>query len=247
MTDRRFQSLSPLNMDYRVTNATAGDVTATTSRRKLAILGGSNLSRSSAPLDDPEWEVWSLNNLWPKDAKGRTRADRWFELHPMDVQSPDDMGIINSCPMPLYVLELYPEIANPNAVRFPWERLEAMEIPRFFPCTFCYQIALALADGWTEIGLFGVDLQMGSGRERALERAGVAFWLGAAMGSGVTVNLPETVKGHGLISLPYRYGYDYHEEKAWVDRWVETIGGLPVEVPYNAGIVPAGDVDVKRR
>lgn len=225
MTDRRFLSLSPLNMPYRVVDAADGVIACPEKRSKVAILGGGSVSRQNAPMDDPTWEVWSLNNLWPRDSQNRMRADRWFELHPMDVQNADDMGIINSCPVPLYTLELYPEVTNPLAVRFPIERVRATlggSWAEFFPCTFCYQIALALTEGFDEIGLFGVDLFVGSAREMALERAGVAFWLGLAVGSGVNVRI--AVAGqHGVIELPYRYGYQYHEEKAWVDAWVASI------------------------
>ncbi len=224
MIDRRFRSLSPLNMGYQVADAQHGRIVSPTHKRrsKVAILGGGAITRHVAPMEDPTWEVWSLNNLWPKDRDDRMRADRWFELHPMDVQNADDMGIINSCPVPLYVLELYPEVTNPMAVVFPLE--DVRRGFEFFPCTFCYQIALAIAEGFETIGLYGVDLFDGSAREMALERAGVAFWIGLALGHGVHVEIP-VAKNHGLITLPYRYGYAYHEEKKWVEDWLDTIPG----------------------
>lgn len=190
-------------------------------RTKVAIVGG-NATRQSAPLADPTWEVWGLNNLHLLDRHGHLRADRWFELHQVCAQVASDWAFMHALPpqIPLYVPEPFPADV-PQAVPFPLDAILA-RFPGsdFFACTFAYQVALALWEGFTEIGLFGVDLEKGTGRERSVERASVAYWLGLARGMGVAVTLPD---GCDVIHHPVRYGFQYREEIAWVKAWLAPI------------------------
>lgn len=172
--------------------------------KRVALIGAMP-SRTLAPLDDPAWEIWSCNRVMPLDNRGRLRADRWFELHPWEVQNPADIAWLHENPVPCYTLEPWPWIAN--TIRFPRERL--MGLRNYYTCTFAFQIAFALLGGVQEIGLWGVDLPLGSPREATVERACVEYWLGLAEGRGVTITLPEECT---MLSRPYLYGYDYHEE-----------------------------------
>ncbi len=81
-------------------------------------------------------------------------------------------------------------------------------------------IALAVEEGFGEIGLFGVDLNLGTARERTLERLCVLWWLGYAQGKGVKVTVPF---GSSLLDHPLRYGYDYHTENEWCKVYLEQI------------------------
>ena len=55
----------------------------------------------------------------------------------------------------------------------------------YFSNTVDYAIALALIEGYGEIRLYGVNMEVGS--EYYFEKAGVEFWVGMAMGRGVKV------------------------------------------------------------
>jgi hypothetical protein len=132
----------------------------------------------------------------------------------MGVQSDEDMKWIRACPAPLYTLELEKDLTL--SLRFPIERVANGR--ELFSCTFCYQIALAIHEEFEEIGLYGVDLNTGTQRERTLERLCVLWWLGYAEGKGITVTLPEQ---SDLLNHPLRYGYDYHGEVEWCNAYLK--------------------------
>lgn len=64
------------------------------SKEKVALVGFSLKTRHMAPFDDPEYEIWGLNeeyNWFPKNVNGvftmeswLKRYDRWFQMHPRD-------------------------------------------------------------------------------------------------------------------------------------------------------------------
>lgn len=199
--------LSPLNRPPAILDAANG-VLAPSTRKKVCIYGAGK-GKMEAPLDDDAWEVWALNLCPPLDLAGWVRCDRWFDIHQRKAQSADDLLWIAACPVPIYVpVDLLD--AGPNCVRFPLERLQWGP----FACTFAYQIALALAEGFTEIGLHGVELPYGTERERTFEWASVNWWIGFAQARGVRFHLPsETLLGHH----PCLYGLEYDMEKRAVE------------------------------
>lgn len=174
---------------------------------KVAILGAGPSYRL-APLGDPAWEVWGCNSLWRMGRRDDVfLASRWFELHPRAVNTDEEVEAVLRCPVPIYVLDPAEWPAAPHIRRFPLEAV--LEIGDYYTCTFAYQIALAIYEDASSIGLYGVSLEHGSVRERVVERACVEWWLGYAEGRGVEVVLPAD---SGLARAPYRYGYDYDAE-----------------------------------
>lgn len=183
-------------------------------RRKVAIYGA-GLGREGIArcLADPSWEVWALNTIPPlvHTATGsQIRADRWFDIHQAKAQSADDMRWIAGMQVPIYVPQDLLS-GGPMCVEYPLERVECESGMSYWACTFAYQIALAMDEGFREIALFGVELSRGTMRERTVEWACVSFWIGLAMGSGITVTLP-SAKAHRLCRHPFRYGFEYDEE-----------------------------------
>lgn len=212
-------------------------------RRKVAIVCNHPLTKYDAPLDDPTWEVWSLNSVLPIDSAGAIRADRWFELHPLEAQTKAEMQFLEELRVPVYMFDVYPTI--PCSVRYPMERIEQHFGVQpggpgdFFSCTMAYQIALAIMEGFLAIGLYGVELDRGSDRERTVERAAVCYWLGVARGMGIQVVIPEAST---LLQHPVRYGYDYDGEIAWTNRHLfELVEYWQEEVQDgNRSLVPKG-------
>lgn len=243
---------SPLNMPMAIIDAAAGLVEpakGTPRRTKVAIVAAGS-GRDEAPYLDAEWEVWALNAVPPTDAFGRLRADRWFEMHEEKAQSEADLRWIRACPMPIYLPPKWADqvldrrrrselVAGdiPRAVRYPLEAIEET-YGSYFVCTFAYQIALALLEGFTDIGLYGVELALGTARERTLELACVSWWLGRAEGSNVTIHLPQKSM---LGRHKYRYGIEYDEEKRYVEQYVDLIRksdrhyGVDEAKPYDSG------------
>lgn len=208
-------------MTETILDAEAGLVQC--AHRKAAIIGAGSY-RTHAPWDDESWCFWALNEI------PQPRTDRHFELHPMAVQSRIDLLALRDCAVPCYVLdvgELTPERTSgfaagegpyfiPYPVHYPLERvLEKTGGRRYFTCTFAYQVALAIAEGFEEIGLWGVDLDLGTMRERLVEKPCLEYWLGQAEGRGMRITL---ALGGTLLQRPWLYGYDYDDEKAGVER-----------------------------
>lgn len=188
---------------------------------KVAIVAA-DPSHELAPFEDCEWEVWGCNSLWRicQDTAGHFRADRWFEMHPMSVQTDDELRAIARCPIPIYHLGDATYEQAPMGVPYPLEAVLNRFRYRYFTCTFAYQIALALLEGFTTIGLFGVELDRGSSRERMVEKACVEFWMGLALGMGVNIITPQD--SH-LTVQEHLYGYQYHQEVDEVNAIVDGV------------------------
>ena len=185
-------------------------------RRKLALVGASQLEDEPPPLDDPTWDVWGCNSLWKKhlDRHGRFRADAWWEMHPVNVQTRQELMDMGDCPVPLYILGGEYNLLTPykHWITYPLDQMREIYGPRdYFTCTFAYQIALALTMGYREIGLWGVELWQGSTRETRVELPCLTYWLGVAKGRGVTITLPRYSK---LLWHEHLYGYDYEADVA---------------------------------
>jgi len=204
-------------------------------RDKVAILGTGN--NRGAPWQDPEWEIWGLNNMrcgyafaaeQYSSSMGASyfRADRWFELHPRSVCD-DDRAVTDQLQAMTYVVDEteWPERNLFTVYSFP--RAMALAQGRnYFASTFSWQVAFALALGYQEIGLWGV--QLWAGREGVVERASLNYWLGVAEGRGVKVTLaPDCL----LLWHPAEYGLDYWKELEHVGRWVHWVKPTLREVP----------------
>lgn len=208
----------------RILDAKNGHVICEPKREKVAIVGSAWTTRYQAPLDDSTWEIWTMNSM-RHYARDGLRADRCWEMHPLSIQDEHDWSFLRDPPAPVYMFDVYPEV--PMSVRFPMERIEDVfgvsggKPGDFFACSMCYQIALAILEGFTTVGLFGIELDRGSARERTLERASVAWWCGYAQGRGIEIVIPFWSM---LLAHPLRYGYDYPGEMNWGKRWVAELG-----------------------
>jgi hypothetical protein len=205
LVDRRL-TWSPLNRPPEILNAREGRLQWNGARK--VVIYGAGLGRSEAPLDDPSWIVWALNVIPPLDRLGRVRSDCWWDIHQRRAQSADDLRWIASCPVPILVPDDLLD-ASPNAVRYPIERVKRDVADGPFACTFAYQIAYALLEGFTDIGLYGVELAYGTMRERTVEYASVSWWMGYAEAKGVTFHLPARSR---LGTHRFLYGLEYDDE-----------------------------------
>lgn len=210
---------SPLNSPTKIV-----DGRAVTTPRKKVLIYGAGFFREDAEklLKDDSWEVWAINLIPPLTTsllppRILVRADRWFDIHQRKAQTKDDIRWIGMCPYPIY---LPPDLvdASPNGVLYPLEEIEAKFRISYWACTFAYQIALAIHEGFEEIGLYGVELAYGTQRERSLEFANVAFWLGMAFARGVVIHTPDR-QGSRLMQHPGRYGFEYTEELEAVKKY----------------------------
>lgn len=178
-------------------------------RKKVAIVGFAESHRHEAPFDDPDCEIWILNQLY----RHVPRADRHFEIHQNwndhVVEGTDHIAMMNAMQVPVYMKDRVPHI--PNSVRYPLERVaNQIGLPMirsgtgpYLTSTVGYMIALAIAEGFRWIGLFGIDLIVGP--EYRYQRANAEFLLGIAHGRGIDVYLPQKC---ALLNATHVYGQE---------------------------------------
>jgi hypothetical protein len=173
--------------------------------RKIALIGSAS-SIASAPWYDPTWEIWAHATTHPFCK----RVDRFFDLHPWKWISekpvPGYLTWMQGCQTPIYMQRKFKDV--PLSVRYPRERVMA-EHPRYFTSHAAWMIALALSEGVTHLGFFGIHYALDE--EHKKQRSGCEFWIGVAHGRGVQIVNPE---GSPLLREPsWLYGYESHEGK----------------------------------
>jgi hypothetical protein len=181
-------------------------------QKKVAIVGFAE-SWKLAPWDDPSIECWCLNEFW----KYAPRWNRWFELHDGDTlgvskrdalpegeqkRHLDWLSRNHGEGKPIYMQPQYCDGRYPNAVPYPLDRMVSM-FGRYFTSSIGYMTALAIADGYDWIGLYGIDLA--SDIEYQQQRANAEYFVGYAKGMGKTVVLAET---SAICKAGHLYGFD---------------------------------------
>ena len=180
-------------------------------RDKVAIVGFTDHREMAMQLDD-SFEVWGLNELYrymeiPK-------FHRWFEIHGREYLSVDAEGKkhiedLKSVlgPIPIYMQKHHGDI--PGSVRFPIQELiehfggqGAIGANYFTNCP-AEMIAFAIALGFEEIHVYGVDMAQDS--EYGTQRPCCEYWLGRAMGAGIKVFVPDL---SDLLKCVGTYGYE---------------------------------------
>jgi hypothetical protein len=186
-------------------------------RKKVAMVGFASSSRLKAPYADQSWEIWGENQLY----RFVPRATRWFEMHPHEgpgsyitdmVKGTDYPAWLKACPIPLYMLSAKPEF--PQSIEYPRQQLiDAFQLESirpdlkekgYFHSSVDYMIALAIYEGFEEIGVWGIDMTHDS--EYAYQKPSGSFWLGFAKGRGIKVTIPK--ESALLKNEGYAYGYD---------------------------------------
>ena len=184
-----------------IVDAAKGIVTAEPRRTKVAIIGFATSSRDLAPFDDESYEIWTLNQLY----RHVPRSTRHFDIHcnweEDNVEGTDHAGWIRDAPIPTYMMDAHSEF--PNAVRYPIERVIEDAGIDYFTSTVAFEVALAMAEGFKEIALFGIDLIVGT--EYSVQKANLEFWLGMAHARDINVRIPTA---SALLKQAYRYGYE---------------------------------------
>lgn len=171
-------------------------------RKKVALVGKAPASLGHVPYDDESWEIWGLSDNY----RNMKRWDRWFELHDVEWHRenhpPHWEFLATDHGKPLYLLG--PSESIPHARIFPRDKVLA-EFGRYFTNTVSYMIALAILEGYEEIGIYGVD--MAQHEEYAHQRPSCEWMIGHAQGRGITVTIPDE---SDLLKTRKLYGYETH-------------------------------------
>lgn len=211
-------------------------------RAKIAILG-TTPSRFMAPIDDPEWQIWTIGP-GGKDAHKDIRPpygwDMLFEIHrtwPEDFA--EYLNDLSNVKLPQRVVTLVPmkeaikdwaagHGKDPEwldkTITGDWQANVVMNREElfgkflrkmWFSSSISYCLAMAMAMNPEQIALFGIDLE--SGEEYISQFMGAAHLIDVARDRGIPISMP---KGCGLLRdlEPYPDRYEtifatYTEQK----------------------------------
>ena len=174
-------------------------------KKTVAIVGMAATSCSLAPFDDPDCEIWGLNEShafqWMK------RGTRWFQIHATeswkryiakrDVRGHFDWLKSNPWDIPIY-MQYWHELV-PKSVDYPlhevvreffkdFRRGDAKV--KYFTSTFAYMMGIALLEKFERIEIYGFE--MADDIEYVKQKACGEFWIGMALGRGVEVYTPSS-------------------------------------------------------
>jgi hypothetical protein len=208
--------------------------------RNVAIVGSHADSIKFAPYGDPTWEIWVHSSTALLIPQGR--ADRLFDIHPPHCFRvarkngfADYYQYLKDSKVPVYMSETYPEI--PQAVRYPVETITDLWPEEPIKSQTAFMIALALYEGVTTLGLWGVHYEHRSDLEES--RANCEMWIGIAKGMGVRVKIakqsPLCRKNPGEL-----YGYETH---ATLEQYEARVKAFREACRDMDGIAPTGPVE----
>ncbi len=156
---------------------------------KIAIICGSPNSEFLAPFDDESWDVWVLGNRIQR-FQGK-RVTRIFEIHD-DLSEHGDIKkyteYLLSFNLPMVVGEGFPSKSSLTTV-FPFDKAKELFGSTYLTSSPAYMMALAILEGATHIGLYGVDMAVDD-HEYFWQRPCMEAWVGFAKGRGIDVTIP---------------------------------------------------------
>lgn len=215
-------------------------------KTKVAIVGFAQTHRDQAPFQDPSFEIWGLNNAYvfmpPRPHAGGRIAERWFEIHSEDLYAWDlrrpgqHVEWLAKFPGPVYLLEARADM--PRSVRYPIEDIVA-RYGAYITSSPAYMLLLAMAEGFKEIHIYGIDLATDS--EYAEQRPNLEFLIGVAVAKGHEIYLPpncQLLKGPLYGRGTYNPGGERHSREQYVGRLAalqKRLGEVQLEEKRVAG------------
>lgn len=160
--------------------------------KKIAIIGKCSNSRSDAPLDLSDWQVWGL--AWDP----LPRCDAYFEMHEnwRNFLGGGDAAEAHwrwlaGMTVPLYMLKKEHDL--PMSVAYPMQEVtdkigKTCFGTAYLESSIAYMMALAILEGADRIGIWGCDLSTGG--EYAYQRPNMEYLIGFARGRGIGVYVP---------------------------------------------------------
>jgi len=163
-------------------------------KKTVAMVGFSPSSRSEAPYDNPDIQIWTLNKAHMQD--WMKRFDVIFQLHTVEYLekciglSDGDRKhwdwLKEKHDYPIYMQEKFKQF--PSSMKYPLEQMKK-QYGDFFTGTPAYMMALAIHQGFERIELYGFD--MASNTEYEKQRDSMEYFIGMAEGMGIEVYIPE--------------------------------------------------------
>lgn len=180
-------------------------------KKKVAIVGFAPSSRDLAPFNDPDWEIWGLNDVY----QFIPRWDVWFQLHEMkwfypevdeSVRDKNHYGWLKEQTKPVYMVDQFPEI--PACIKYPKDEMVA-KYGDYFCSSVSWMLALAIEMGYETIGVWGIDMAVSTTEdEYSRQRPSCEYFLGIAQGKGIEVIIPRQSE---LLKTKTLYGFEWEK------------------------------------
>jgi hypothetical protein len=173
-----------------------------------------------APFGDPRFEFWGINELYRFIDLEQYGFTRWFEIHERSVidVDKDHIATLGQFPIPVYMQQHYDDILP--SVEYPKAEVEENCGTTYFTSSIAWMLGLALAEGFEEIHVYGVD--MAQETEYFEQRAACEFLIGMAAGRGVKIHVPKT---SDLLKAVGQYGWagdsDFRTKLDERIKWLE--------------------------
>lgn len=200
-------------------------------KKNIAIVGCSD-SKMMAPFKKDEWEFWGVNNLFltlPEEP-----WTRWFEIHNITHDGTnfirrekfDFRGLnvntyikkLGQLKCPVYMQQKWPHV--PNSIEYPKELVETI-FGRYITNTISYEIALAILQLPETIGIYGVDMAVGS--EYQAQRPSCEAFIGLCWGLGIEIIIPDEAD---LLKVRFMYGFEEPKETAFAKKLTHIMASM---------------------
>jgi hypothetical protein len=118
---------------------------------------------------------------------------------------------------PIYMIDHYDDI--PNSVAYPLQAMDQMfanptpGAKSYFTNSISYMIALAIAERFEEIHIYGVD--MAHDTEYATQRPSCEYFVGWAQALGIKVYIPPE---SDLMKTLFHYGYETEAQQVFFEK-----------------------------
>ena len=169
--------------------------------KKIALIGSAPSSVGLAPYNDPNWQVWGCSpGSYGVIPPGR--SDAFFELHRYEPGQPwFSEGYCKFLSEHKRLIVSGPDPRLPNAEVLDVKKLVSKYGPYFFTSSLAWMVAMAIEEGATTIGLWGVD--MSATEEYGYQRAGLQFFAMLCKSLGIELGIPPE---SDLLQPPPLYG-----------------------------------------
>jgi hypothetical protein len=210
--------------------------------KKIAIVGCSD-SKDMAPFNDPTWEIWGVNNLffhiprWNRwfEIHNITRSEgQWMRRGSSNFRGQDINAYVADLAKmtcPVYMQRHWDEI--PSSTPYPLNEIKRRfgSVLGWYNCaidgvdedcmnpqlygtnTVTYMILLAILEGATHIGVWGVDMAVDT--EYHYQRPSCEYALGVAIGLGIQVYVPPQAD---LLKAVTLYGFEERLNDEWMQK-----------------------------
>lgn len=177
--------------------------------KKLAIVGSAPNTQQDVPFDDPDFDIWVLNEAATKDWCKRWSA--CFQMHEPEIYTGHNTKdphhwewLQRSHGHPIYMQEIDPRV--PDSVRYPLEDAIDLVGMRYLSSTISMCCALAALQEYEYVEFHGIEL---SATEYKSQAECMRFWIGFLIGrlGKENVNHSFTHLGANIFTAPL-YGYE---------------------------------------